>query len=172
METTLKGCELNKGYLFLCGCLGKENALQLMQHYHLGAFRHWAGATVFWQIDTRGQVRAGKIMLYDPETGKRTKKPFNHIPWVHSLLNRPSYNLRQCLFGGISCHRRLKNQWLLSRVRRRLSLSGATYPNIFGWLLDENMDVSKVAASHLCCARTLSSSLISVRLHTGKKKCR
>lgn len=99
MEKTLKGYELNNLYLFLCGRLGKENALQLMRHYHVGTSRHWSGATVFWQIDTRGQVRAGKIMLYDPETGKRIKKPFNHITWVHSLLNRPNYNLRQCLFG-------------------------------------------------------------------------
>ena len=59
MEKTLKGYELNNLYLFLCGRLGKENALQLMRHYHVGTSRHWAGATVFWQIDIRGQVRAG-----------------------------------------------------------------------------------------------------------------
>jgi len=38
-------------------------------------------------------------MLYNPETGKRVKQPFNHITWVHSLLKCPNYNLSQCFFG-------------------------------------------------------------------------
>ena len=38
-------------------------------------------------------------MLYDAESGKRVKQPFNHVTWVHSLLKLPDYNLRQCFFG-------------------------------------------------------------------------
>lgn len=38
-------------------------------------------------------------MLYDPETGKRVKQPFNHITWVHSPLKLPNYNLSQYFFG-------------------------------------------------------------------------
>ena len=38
-------------------------------------------------------------MLYNPTTGKRVKKPFNHINWVHSALKLPEFELRQCLFG-------------------------------------------------------------------------
>lgn len=60
---------------------------------------HWDGATVFWQIDRDERVRTGKIMLYNSETGKRVKHPFNHVTWVHSLLHKDGFHLRQCFFG-------------------------------------------------------------------------
>jgi hypothetical protein len=44
-------------------------------------------------------VRAGKVMLYDPQTGKRVKVPFNHVTWVHAIRRLPGYQLRQCNFG-------------------------------------------------------------------------
>ena len=45
----------------------------------------WNGSTVFWQIDVRGNVRAGKIMGYDAETGHWIKEPFKQVNWVHSV---------------------------------------------------------------------------------------
>jgi hypothetical protein len=57
------------------------------------------GATVFWQIDQRGKIRAGKIMLYSPTTGKRIKCPYDHISWTHSALKLPNFQLQQCFFG-------------------------------------------------------------------------
>ena len=42
-------------------------------------------------------------MLYDEDTGKRVKKPYNHITWVHNPdkdLKEKSitdFNLKQCL---------------------------------------------------------------------------
>lgn len=57
------------------------------------------GATVFWQIDIHGNVRAGKIMGYDFETGHRIKEPFNQVSWVHSVKKLPYFHMKQCLFG-------------------------------------------------------------------------
>lgn len=139
------------------------------RHYHVGIFRHWTGATVFWQIGTRGQVRTGKIMPYDSKTGKRIKKPFNHITWAYSLPIARTITYGNVFPASIYCRKRLKNQCLWSRVRKRLSLPRTTYPNIFGWLLEENMDVSKVAASCLCWVGMSFSSQILMQLHTGKK---
>lgn len=84
---------------FLIDLFGVEVASQLVSRYFIATSKHWNGATVFWQIDTQGKVRTGKIMLYSPTTGKRIKEPFNHINWVHSLLKQPLFELRQCLFG-------------------------------------------------------------------------
>ncbi len=56
-------------------------------------------ATVFWQTDNQNKVRTGKIMLYNSETGKRIKEPYNHVTWVHSILHKGDYNLKQCFFG-------------------------------------------------------------------------
>uniref|UniRef100_UPI0025AFE5A2 DUF6371 domain-containing protein n=1 Tax=Muribaculum intestinale TaxID=1796646 RepID=UPI0025AFE5A2 len=64
-----------------------------------GTSKLWPGSCVFWQTDIDGNVRTGKVMLYDAETGKRVKEPFNHVTWVHSLLRLPDFNLRQCFFG-------------------------------------------------------------------------
>lgn len=99
MKQTLRDYQQNKLCLFLARQLGEAEALQLMQRYHVGSSKHWSGATVFWQIDREGHVRTGKVMLYNAETGKRVKEPFNHITWVHSLLKLPKYNLSQCFFG-------------------------------------------------------------------------
>ena len=88
----------NNLVLWLRGLLGDSAAFDLVQRYCIGTSKHWPGASVFWQIDTDGRARTGKIMLYNPHTGKRVKEPFNHITWVHSVLYA-GYQLRQCFFG-------------------------------------------------------------------------
>jgi len=38
-------------------------------------------------------------MLYDRISGKRIKKPFNHITWAHKAYGIADFELNQCLFG-------------------------------------------------------------------------
>jgi hypothetical protein len=95
----LTAFETNHFVKFLINLFGVEVASQLVSRYFIATSKHWNGATVFWQIDTQGKVRTGKIMLYSPTTGKRVKEPFNHIYWVHKALKQPEFELRQCLFG-------------------------------------------------------------------------
>ncbi len=73
---------------------------KLIARYFLGTSRYWRGATVFWQVDPAGKVRSGKIMLYNPTTGKRVKHPFNHINWAHKIMEMENFNLQQCYFGS------------------------------------------------------------------------
>ena len=107
----------NNFILFLDGVFGRETATALARRYKIGTSKHWYGATVFWQVDTTGRVRTGKIMLYNPFTGKRVKQPFNHIAWVHNLMRtansrmqnennnseienpKSEFKLQQCFFG-------------------------------------------------------------------------
>jgi len=84
---------------FLINLFGVEVTCQLISSYFIATSKHWDGATVFWQIDTQGNIRTGKIMLYDATTGKRVKEPYNHITWVHKALNQSEFELKQCLFG-------------------------------------------------------------------------
>lgn len=91
--------DVNHFVQFLIDLFGVEVASQLVSCYFIATSKHWNGATVFWQIDTQGKVRTGKIMLYSPVTGKRIKEPFNHISWVHKAIKQPEFELRQCLFG-------------------------------------------------------------------------
>ena len=69
--------------------------------YLIGTSKHWNGATIFWQIDNNEKVRHGKIMLFNPETGKRVKDQNGNglINSVRSILKLKDFNLCQCLFG-------------------------------------------------------------------------
>lgn len=99
VKRSLKCYETNKLYQFLASQFGKASAMSLMKKYRVGSSRHWEGATVFWQIDRNKRVRTGKIMLYNSDTGKRIKEPYNHITWVHTLLHKSGFNMKQCFFG-------------------------------------------------------------------------
>lgn len=91
--------ETNHFVQFLINLFGVEVASELVSCYFIATSKHWNGATVFWQIDTQGKVRTGKIMLYSPTTGKRVKNLELPVYWVHKALKQPEFELRQCLFG-------------------------------------------------------------------------
>lgn len=77
-----------------------ETVKKAVSNYYLtGSNYCWNNSTIFWQIDTNQQIRGAKIMLYDKNTGKRIKEPYNHINWLHNALKVPDFNLCQCLFG-------------------------------------------------------------------------
>ena len=98
-KASLKAHETNHFVKFLIDLFGVEVASQLVSRYFIATSKHWNGATVFWQIDTQGKVRTGKIMLYNPTTGKRVKNLELPVYWVHKALKQPEFELRQCLFG-------------------------------------------------------------------------
>jgi hypothetical protein len=72
---------------------------EAIEKYCIGTSSHWKGATVFLQVDREINIHAGKVMLYDKKTGKRVKKPFNCITWLHRVLRINDFVLQQCLFG-------------------------------------------------------------------------
>ena len=87
---------------FLCNYFPREKIEEAVQEYALGATRN--KSVIYWQIDIKGKVRTGKIMQYNPETGKRVKNRAGSINWVHSILKRrnptfANFNLCQCYFG-------------------------------------------------------------------------
>ena len=89
----------NNFTIWLDNVVGPSMASKAISRYHIGTSKHWPGATIFWQIDRHGNVRSGKIMLYDKKSGHRVKNPFPHITWVHVVASYKSFNLKQCLFG-------------------------------------------------------------------------
>lgn len=100
MLRSLSRYEINPFHRFLCYVFGKEKADELCSLYHVGTSRKWGGSTVYWQVDTEGRVRDGKIMIYDPRTGHRVKTADGGgVSWVHSELRMKRFNLCQCLFG-------------------------------------------------------------------------
>lgn len=62
------------------------------------------GQVIYWQVDERGQVRTGKMMLYKAD-GHRDKTARHSFSWVHSRLaaagwyDSEAYEMRSCLYG-------------------------------------------------------------------------
>jgi len=96
---SLQCYDKNNFVKFLIRQFGPVLTTEMTKRYYIGTSNHWAGATIFWQIDQQNRVHAGKVMLYNPTTGKRVKQPFNHLTWAHSALKLDNFNLEQCLFG-------------------------------------------------------------------------
>jgi hypothetical protein len=97
---------------FLCKHFSRDKIEKAMRNYALGATKN--GSVIFWQIDIKGKVRTGKIMQYNPDTGKRIKNKTGAINWVHNILKKrnskkgntkksnsesANFNLCQCYFG-------------------------------------------------------------------------
>lgn len=122
----------NNLIIYLKSLFGDEIVKQLVLKYKIGTSKHWSGATVFWQIDSFGKVRAGKIIQYNESTGKRIKKPYNHITWVHSVLKLNDFNLKQCFFGE---HLILNNNKPIAIVESEKSavIASVYFPN-FIWI--------------------------------------
>ena len=102
-----KSISYNSTFIFfLCGLfdrysLESPTIEKLMNDYVLGATKN--GSIIYWQIDSKGKVRTGKVMKYDPNTGHRIKDG-GGINWIHAIMKKQQllpedYNLVQCLFG-------------------------------------------------------------------------
>ena len=99
LDATLTQYDSNNFALILLKLFDYNEAVKLLTLYEIGTSKKWDGANIFWQIDANGIVRTGKIMLYNIETNKRVKQPYDHISWVHKDILTDSHELRQCFFG-------------------------------------------------------------------------
>lgn len=99
VEQSMRRYDINPLYRYFTKAISKEDTDKLFRLYRVGTSRMWGGATVFWQVDRDGNVRAGKIMGYDAKTGHRIKEPFNQVSWVHSVRKVQDFRMKQCLFG-------------------------------------------------------------------------
>jgi hypothetical protein len=95
LRATLKRYEENNFALFLIGKFGTEVAANLIGKYIVGTAKD--RKNIFWQIDSGGHVRGGKVMQYDPATGKRDRKV--NPTWTHTLKKMEGFNLCQCWYG-------------------------------------------------------------------------
>lgn len=96
VERTFEYPEENKFVQFLLDRFKVQEVEDIISDYRIGTTsKTWEGSTIFWQVDHTNKVRTGKIMVYEPTTGKREKK----ISYTHTGLKTENEELRQCLFG-------------------------------------------------------------------------
>ena len=121
---------------FLCEILTNEQIHLIGENYALGATK--SKEVIFWQIDMNGKVRTGKIMQYNPETGRRLKHESGAIDWVHSKLKKSGtlpedYNLQQCFFGEHLLTIYPEATVCIVESEKSALISAAIFPN-FIWL--------------------------------------
>ena len=99
MTKSLTGYDKNNFIQFVKKLYPEISVEARAKEYGIGTSKLWKGANIYFQIDNNNQVRSGKIMLYDAQTGKRVKEPTNHFNWLHSVMKLKDFSLSQCLFG-------------------------------------------------------------------------
>jgi len=153
---SLQKFESNNFIQFLVSKFGEERAYLAAKNYFLGTSKHWnnIGATIFWQVDTFGNVRSGKIMAYDPKTGKRIKHPFNHITWVHKVLNLEEFNLSQCYFGEHLLKIHKKKPVALVESEKTAIISSFYFPQ-FVWIASGSLNNITLEKSESLIGRDL-----------------
>lgn len=97
LRQTLTDNSRNNLVNFLRSIFDNDTVEDLISNYLIGTSKN--GGTIFWQVDVEGLVHTGKIILYDPATGKRNKSIFPAATWVHIKMKLKDFNLKQCLFG-------------------------------------------------------------------------
>lgn len=91
---------------FLKSIFDEEELKQILEDYQLGMTKD--NSVIYWYIDKENRIRSGKIMQYNPKTGKRVKseklKVKSGVSWVHSQLKKQGmisedWKFTRCLFG-------------------------------------------------------------------------
>ncbi|WP_368043483.1 DUF6371 domain-containing protein [uncultured Alistipes sp.] len=109
---------------------------RLMSDYYFGMTKD--KSIIYWQIDEHNRIRTGKIMQYDPATGKRIKNTSGAIDWAHAKLKRDGilpgdFNLVQCLFGEHLLKRYPDKVVALVESEKSALIGAGVYPDYL-WL--------------------------------------
>jgi hypothetical protein len=127
---------------FLCEILTEEQINSIGENYALGATKN--KEVIFWQIDINGKVRTGKIMQYNPETGRRLKHESGAIDWVHNKLKKSGtlpedFNLQQCFFGEHLLKLYLDKPVAIVESEKSSLIASAVFPDLI-WLAAGNLN--------------------------------
>ena len=136
---------------FLSSYFPRKEIEEVLELYALGATRN--KSVIYWQIDIDGNVRTGKIMQYNPVTGKRLKNGAGNINWVHSILKRKNslshnFNLCQCYFGE-HLLRQYPNKPVAIVEGEKTAVIGSMIYKDFNWLAAGNLNGLSVSKSEV-----------------------
>ena len=129
---------------WLATTYGPEEAQRVFDLYEVGMTAN--KRVIFWQIDYDGNIRTGKIMAYDPTTGKR-RKEHGSITWVHSELKRAGilpedWHLEQCLYGEHLLKDNPTHTVALVEAYKTAHVGAILYPNYLWVAVDSLMGIT------------------------------
>lgn len=114
---------------------------------------------IFWQVDIHGKVRTGKIMKYNPQSGRRIKTGYGGINWVHHKLKKsnPSFsdfNLSQCYFGEHLLRLYPDKPVAIVEAEKTAVIASMIYHD-YNWLAAGNLNGLNVEKSRVLCNKTV-----------------
>lgn len=151
VNQTMRNHDQNNLVVYLRSLFGEATTNDLIARYLIGTSKHWKGATVFWQIDEREQVRQCKIMLYHPQTGRRVRSDEPALKWSGGelmpdqgngdkiffagkrLLGDYDANLQQCLFGQHLLTEHPKSKVAVVESEKTALIASVYFPRLI-WL--------------------------------------
>lgn len=130
---------------------------ELCRTYKLGATKD--KRVIFWQIDINGNVRTGKIMQYNPTTGKRVHNASGAIDWIHNTLKRADklpddYNLKQCYFGEHLLNEHPDKTVAITEAEKTAIICSVLYPQMV-WIGAGNLNGLTVEKSKALKGRSI-----------------
>jgi hypothetical protein len=101
LEILYNSNEENNFLLFLESLFDYNKIERIKKIFKISTSSFFHGSTVFWQIDEKNLIHAGKLIYYSKTTGRRYKTLENTSPvsWIHKINKIKVFNLNQCLFG-------------------------------------------------------------------------
>ena len=137
MLATIRGYEYNNLAIFLHsvfdGLIGAQAVDAVLHRYAVGTTKE--GKTCFWQVDESGKVRSGKVIAYNPTTGKRIKG-YGGSNWAHSMMSDrySDFKLEQAYFGTHLMREADSHAAINNQQRKAMNIEGEFKPVI--WLLE------------------------------------
>ena len=142
MQRSLSHYDINPLCTFLSDTIGRSNAERLFKLYQVGTSKKWNGSAVFWQVDSNGQVHAGKIMGYDAKTGHRLKVPHRTCAGCIPSCVCPASTYASVSLANIFLSATPTRQFSSWKARRRHSSQPTSCRTACGWRLEERTAVS------------------------------
>ena len=153
-----RSLSLNSNFVrFLSKHFSDLQIAEAANNYLLGAARN--GEVIFWQIDINGKIRTGKIMQYNPQSGRRIKTGYGGINWVHYKLKKsnPSFsdfNLSQCYFGDHLLSLYPDKPVAIVEAEKTAVIASMIYHN-YNWLAAGNLNGLNIEKSRVLRNKTV-----------------
>lgn len=123
---------------YLLSLFNHKTVKKLINTYQLGTSNKLRGGCIFYQIDLEGRARRGKIIVYNPETGRRGR-----IHSVHSLLKIDKKYYPSWRFFGEHLLIDKTKPIAIVEAEKTAVISSAFFPE-FIWLAVGNKSTLKV----------------------------
>lgn len=127
-KRSLSGYNENNFVTYLSSLFDQATVKELIQKYRLGTSRQLKGGCIFYQIDVQGNVRRGKIIVYNPTTGRR-----GAIHSVHSQLNIDHKHYPEWRFFGEHLLNELDKPVAIVESEKTAIIASVYFPD-FIWL--------------------------------------